>query len=195
MIRINLLPYREARKKEHTRRHVSIFFLVIVFTFLSMFYLNNFLNKKIKNLGVSIENTKTQIAKYRKINQEIARIIKNLDILKKKLIVIGNLELERTRPVKLLEILTQVVIPKRMWLTNLFSEHNLVTIKGNALDNKTIADFMIRLETTGLFTEVNLRSIRQKVIDGRSIKQFEINCTKMPVVPKTAAKPKANEKT
>jgi type IV pilus assembly protein PilN len=195
MIRINLLPYREARKKENLRRHVSIFFLAIVFTFLSMFYLNNVLNKKIKNLGVSIENTKTQIAKYKKINQEIARIIKNLDILKKKLVVIGNLELERTRPVKLLEILTQVVIPKRMWLTNLLSQHNLVTIKGNALDNKTIADFMIRLETTGLFTEVNLRSIRQKVIDGRSIKQFEINCTKMPVAPKTAAKSKANEKT
>ena len=64
MIRINLLPYREARKKENIRRHVSIFFLVIVFTFLSMFYLNNVLNKKIKNLGVSIENTKTKIKKY-----------------------------------------------------------------------------------------------------------------------------------
>lgn len=195
MIRINLLPYREARKKEHTRNHVSIFFLAIVFTFLSMFYLNNVLNKKIKNLGVSIENTKTQIAKYKKINQEIARIIKNLDILKKKLVVIGNLELERTRPVKLLEILTQVVLPKRMWLTNLVYGNNSVSIKGNALDNKTIADFMIRLETTRLFTEVNLSSIRQTKVGGRSIKQFQINCTKMPVAPKTAAKPKANEKT
>jgi type IV pilus assembly protein PilN len=159
-----------------------------------MFYLNTVLKKKISNLNASIESTKTQIEKYKKINREIARIIKNLDILKKKMVVIGNLELERTRPVHLLEILTKVVIPKRMWLTDLISKHNLVSIKGNALDNKTIADFMIRLETTQLFTEVNLRSIRHKVVQGRSIKQFEINCTKIPVSMKTAAKPKANEK-
>lgn len=194
MIRINLLPYREARKKENIRRQVSAYFLVIVFTCLTMFYLNTVLEKKIDNLNASIKSTKTQIGKYKKINQEIARIKKNLDILKKKMVVIDNLELARRRPVKLLEMLTKEIIPKRMWLTDLTSKHNLVSIKGNALDNKTIADFMIRLETTLLFTEVNLRSIRHKVVDGKSIKQFEINCTKIPVPTKTAAKPKANEK-
>lgn len=195
MIRINLLPYREARKKENIRRQISAFFLTIVFAGLTMYYLNTALNNKIETLNGSIQFTNTEIAKYQKINEEIAQIIKNLDILEKKMVVIGNLEFERTQPVNLLKTLTQVVIPKRMWLTDLISKDNLVSINGNALDNKTIADFMIRLEGTGLFSEVNLRSIRQTKVEGRSLKQFEIGCTKIVVTADGVAKSKANEKT
>ena len=40
MIRINLLPFRAARKKENIRRQVSIFLLSLAFLLIILFYYN-----------------------------------------------------------------------------------------------------------------------------------------------------------
>ena len=55
MIRINLLPFRKARKKEDVRKKISIFILVLIFLTLGMSYLALALNQKIQNLGNRIK--------------------------------------------------------------------------------------------------------------------------------------------
>ncbi|HEA65741.1 MAG TPA: pilus assembly protein PilN, partial [Desulfobacterales bacterium] len=106
MIRINLLPYRLARKKENIRRQVSMFCLFFIFVGISCYYFQNNLNARIEKLNTQIGVTKEEINKYRKITREIDVIIKNLAILKKKIAVINNLEMDRKRPVKLLDTMT-----------------------------------------------------------------------------------------
>jgi len=174
MIRINLLPYRLARKKENIRRQVSIFCLFLIFVGISCYYFQNILNTRIEKLNTQIDLTKKEINKYRKITREIDTIIKNLDNLEKKTAVINNLEMDRKRPVKLLDTMTQVIVPKRMWFTSLTSGNSTVGIDGIALDNKTIADFMTRLENSKLFSAVNLKSIRQQNIKNLNLKNFAI---------------------
>lgn len=181
MIRINLLPYRLARKKENIRRQVSIFCLFFIFAGISCYYFQNNLNARIEKLNTQIDVTKKEINKYRKITREIDAIIKNLAILKKKIAVINNLEMDRKRPVKLLDTMTQVVVPKRMWFTSLTSGNSTVGINGIALDNKTIADFMTRLEGSKLFSAVNLKSIRQQKRANLNLKRFAITSTKVGV--------------
>ncbi len=181
MIRINLLPYRLARKKENIRRQVSIFCLFFIFVGISCYYFQNNLNARIEKLNTQIDATKKEISKYRKITREIDAIIKNLTDLKKKTAVINNLEMDRKRPVKLLETMTQVVVPKRMWFTSLTSGNSTVGINGIALDNKTIADFMTRLEGSKLFSAVNLKSIRQQKRANLNLKRFAITSTKVGV--------------
>ncbi len=181
MIRINLLPYRLARKQENIRRQVSIFCLFFVFVGISCYYFQNNLNARIEKLNTQIDVTKKEINKYRKITQEIDAIIKNLAILKKKIAVINNLEMDRKRPVKLLDTMTQVVVPKRMWFTSLTSGNSTVGINGIALDNKTIADFMTRLEGSKLFSAVNLKSIRQQKRANLNLKRFAITSNKVGV--------------
>ncbi len=181
MIRINLLPYRLARKKENIRRQVSIFCLFFIFVGISCYYFQNNLNARIEKLNTQIDVTKKEINKYRKITREIDAIIKNLAILKKKIAVINNLEMDRKRPVKLLDTMTQVVVPKRMWFTSLTSGNSTVGINGIALDNKTIADFMTRLEGSKLFSAVNLKSIRQQKRANLNLKRFAITSTKVGV--------------
>jgi len=183
MIRINLLPYRLARKKENIRRQVSIFCLFFILVFFSFFYFQTILNTRIEKLNTQIDATKKEINKYRKITREIDAIIKNLAVLKKKTAVINNLEMDRKRPVKLLETMTQVVVPKRMWFTSLTSGNTTVGINGIALDNKTIADFMTRLEGSKLFSAVNLKSIRQQNIKSvnLNLKMFAITSNKVGV--------------
>ena len=182
MIRINLLPFRAARKKENIRRQVSIFMLSLAFLLIIFFYYNSRLGNKVDSLNANIKHTKTELAKYNKINDEIAQIKKKLNNLKKKVAVMKTLEASRFEPTRLLDIMTQVVVPKRMWFTHLESRGEKVNINGIALDNKTVADFMVRLEDCGLFKEVDLNTLKRKKAKAADLKSFKISCIKKPLI-------------
>ena len=192
MIRINLLPFRAARKKENIRRQVSIFLLSLAFMLIVLFYYNWSLGSKIDGLNAQINETKTELKKYNKINKEIATIKKKLSNLKKKMAVMDTLEANRFEPTRLLDVMTQVIVPRRMWFTSLQSKGNAVKINGIALDNKTVADFMVRLENSGLFREVDLKTLKQRKVRKSNLKSFQINCKKKPQ--KRLAKKKSKTK-
>ena len=200
MIRINLLPFRADRKKENIRRQVSIFLLSLAFMLIILFYYNFSLNSKIDNLNANVKNTKSDLAKFEKINKEIAQIKKKLDNLKKKIAVMDTLEANRFEPTRLMDTMTQVIVPRRMWFTRLQSKGPKVRISGVALDNTTVADFMIRLENSGLFSAVDLKTLKRgkgKKGTTARFKTFSIVCTKKPLTePKkkqTPAKAKAKK--
>ena len=134
---------------------------------------------RISDLNAKIKYTQTQIAKYDKINQEIAQIKKALDTLKSKTNVIKMLEKSRKEPVHILDIMTDMVVEERMWFTGFESKGEVVNISGIAFDNKTVADFMIRLENSKLFSSVNLKTLKQHAITNHTdLKSFQIICNK-----------------
>jgi type IV pilus assembly protein PilN len=180
MIRINLLPFRTERKKENVRRQVSLFLLSLVLVLLVLFYYNFSLNSKIGKLNKRIETTNNELTKYNKINKEIARIKKNLEVLQKKMAVIEQLESDRYAPVILMDTMTQVLVSKRMWFTNLSVSDTKVDITGIALDEKTVADFMVRLQNSGLFSNVELKSVKRTQVEKSNLKSFKVVCTKLP---------------
>lgn len=195
MIRINLLPFRAARKKENVRRQASIFLLSLAFLLIILFYYNFSLNSKIGNLTSSITQTKSELDKYKKINKEIAQIKKKLNNLKRKMAVMAMLEANRFEPTRLLDTMTQVVVPKRMWFTGMQSKGKKVQINGIALDNKTVADFMVRLENCGLFNEVDLKNLKHKKLRKSKLKSFKITCIKKPLIkPQKKNQPKKQAK-
>lgn len=180
MIRINLLPFRAARTKENIRRQVSIFFLLLFSVTMMMAYGNSILNSKIERLDSRVKNTRKQVDLYKKQAREVDDIKKKLTVLTKKMDTIDTLEVNRKEPVRILDAMTKMVIAKRMWLTSFDSQENVVDIKGVALDNKTVADFMTRLEESPLFTGVNLKTLKQtKEHKTSPLKNFEIICSKV----------------
>jgi type IV pilus assembly protein PilN len=181
MIRINLLPFRSNRKKENIRRQLSIFVLSLILAVVAIFGVNFFLGSQIGDLGRRITTTQAELEKYEKINKEIEEIKKKLDNLNKKLAVIRDLEANRYEPVRLLDTLSQVMIDKRMWYTALDMKAELVNISGIAMDDKTVADFMLRLEGSGLFSAVNLKTLKQVEVQKTTVKSFEIACHKKKV--------------
>ncbi len=186
MIRINLLPFRAARKKENIRRQVSIFVLSLACLLIILFYYNWSLGHKIDVVNARIKQTQSDLNKYDKINKEIAAIKKKLSNLKKKTAVMATLESNRFEPTRLLDTMTQAIVPKRMWFTNLDSKSDRVKISGIALDNKTVADFMVRLEKTDLFSDVKLNTLKPRKVDKLNLKSFQISCIKKrPVKTKT----------
>jgi type IV pilus assembly protein PilN len=179
MIRINLLPFRAERKKENIRRQVSIFLLSLIFVMLCLFYFNHSLGSKITKLNEDIDVTNADLKKYNEINKEIGRIKKTLENLKKKLDVIKTLDQNRHAPVRLLDTMTKMVVAKRMWFTRLEDKGKSVKIDGIALDNKTVADFMVRLQDCGLFKNVNLKTLRRQEVQTNNLKYFQVICEKV----------------
>ncbi len=181
MIRINLLPFRAARKKENVRRQISIFILTFVLTFLGFGSYSISLSGKVKTLETNIEIKKTELAKFEKINKEINKIKKKLNIIQKKTKIIENLQLNRDEAVVLLETMTRLIIEDRMWLSNMSAASNSIILNGVAFDNKTVADFMTRLEKTKILKNIVLKSSKQTKILGKNLKQFSISCSRVPL--------------
>jgi type IV pilus assembly protein PilN len=179
MIRINLLPFRAARKKENVRRQISIFLLSFFLMLAALFYYNIRLDGKISDLKNNVAETKKEVANYKKITDQIEEIKRKLAILEKKTEVIRELETNRFAPVNMLDTMSTKIIAKRMWFTSFSDRSQEVQIEGVALDNTTVADFMTRLESSGLFSSVRLRAIQKQVVKGSSLKKFSVTCTKV----------------
>ena len=194
MIRINLLPFRQARKKENIRRQVSIFMGSLILVCLVLFAGNYFLGLQVGGLKDDIKKTEAELKKYNEINAEIARIKKTLENLQKKMNVISTLETNRHAPVRLLDAMTQVVpMPKRLWFTRLEEKDSTVKVDGIAMDEEEVAQLMRHLQGCGLFKTVSLKTLKHKLMQDRKLKYFQILCDKLPVAPpaKKTAKKKA----
>ena len=178
MIRINLLPFRTARKKENVRRQLTVFFLSMALLVVAVFAVQWWLSGRVSSLDRKLKQTKAELEKYNKINREIAEIKQKLENLNKKMAVMKELERNRHEPTLLMDTMTQVIVPKRMWFTKLEEKDKTVSVDGIALDNKTVADFMVQLEKCGLFSTVSLKTLKQTVVQNSNLKSFAILCVK-----------------
>jgi len=173
MIRINLLPYRAERRKEAIRRQVAIFLIGVFALGFILFLYNSHLKSTIAKLDDDIKITQQELAKFKKILAEIANIKKELGTLKRKIEVIKNLSRNRKEPVILLETMSELMIPKRIWLTNFEEKDKIINIAGIALDDKTIADYMKRLQQK--FSDVQLGPITLVTREGLRLKSFKLS--------------------
>ncbi len=177
MIRVNLLPVRAARKKENVRRQVSIFFLTVFFGICAMGYFFLSLNRAMGELNDQILNAQQELTELKAISRKVKEIKDKLDKLNAKMDIIQKLDTNRTRSVRIMDALTSLVVAQKMWLTNLKDTGGRMTLNGVAVDNKTIADFMRRLEGSPYFDQVNLVSSKQVAMgEGRKFNGFNINC-------------------
>ena len=186
MIRINLLPVRAARKKENIRWQVSVFFLMVLFGFVVMAYMAVSLTRSVSNMNTKIVQAEKELKELETLSKKVREIKGKLKKLQAKMDVIQMLEVNRTRSVRILDSLTGLVLADRMWLTNITEKNGAVNMKGMAMDNKTIADFMKRLEGSPFFDAINLVTSKQvqKTKTAGKFKEFTITCrSQMPKPP------------
>ena len=183
MIRINLLPYRAARKKENIRIQVNVFIGSIVIAFLLIWWFNSFLTGRINRLNTEIADTNAQVAKYKKIMDEITEIKKKLSLLDRKIEVIKSLEADSKAPVENLDSLYHVLVEKRMWYTKIEEKNKTFKVQGIALDNHSVADYMTRIEKSDQFQNVVLSSVKQHTLKDKNmkLKQFEVKFQNTPM--------------
>lgn len=190
MIRINLLPFRAARKKENIRRQISIFCLTVFFVAIALFYYNSVLAKQVQALADDVDNSKIELQRLQAKVKEASALENKLKILEQKTKVIEDLDASREDAVRLLDKMTEVIVPGRMWLSSFSAMGTGVKVSGTAMDNKTVADFMTNLQAVEQFKDVNLLRTSQKALKaGVFFKEFAINFSRTQMKP-----PKEEEK-
>ena len=179
MIRINLLPFRAARKKENIRRQLTIFALSVLFAVVVMAYYFLQLRSELSSLRAEEQRIKVELAGYKKTIERINSLEKKISEIRKKLDVIKDLEKKKTGPVLLLDQIAGAVPKEKLWLTSLVEKKGKLTLNGTAMDNETVAVFMTNLERSELITAVDLKSAKLRNLPKYklSVADFSLECT------------------
>lgn len=156
MIKINLLPFRAARKRENVRRQVSIYFLCLIFLIVLMSYMGVNLSGQLKDLEAKRESLQKELNGYNAVRRELAQLKRDTQDLNTKLGVIEKLEQQRVGPVLLLADIANAVPLDRLWLDSVAEGGGKVTLQGTAMDNHTVALFMTALEKAPKIKTVDL---------------------------------------
>jgi type IV pilus assembly protein PilN len=178
MIRINLLPFRAARKKENIRRETSIYFLTLVFLILVMAYLQTSSSSRLKILKAEEQSARKELAIYEKNNRIAAQIRAKIKEIQDRLTVIRDLEQKKGGPLKILTEIALAVPEDRLWLQSLVENGGMLTINGTAMDNDTVALFMTNLEKVKSITSVDLKSTQLQDFPKYNLKAsgFVVTC-------------------
>lgn len=170
MIKINLLPFRAARKKENIRRQISIYALSVVCLALLLGFVFLNLGRTLAALEADRSSKKKELASYAETTKKIEALKKKIAEVRAKLDVIKELEKNKTGPVLLLDELSMAVPKEKLWLTALDEKKGILTLKGTAMDNDTVALFMTNLETAKHIVSVDLETAMLK-----SLPKFKLN--------------------
>ena len=178
MIRINLLPYRDVRKKENIRKQLSIYGLsvLLVVLLLSGLFLKQ--GSKLNSLVTDMKSKKKELASYSGTNKKIAELKKKIESTQTKLDVIKKLEKNKTGPVLLLDEISQTVPKGKLWLQSLQEKAGILSLKGSAMDNETLSLFMKNLEKADHIITVNLKSAKSKNLSNYKLNiiDFMLSC-------------------
>ena len=155
MIRINLLPVKEAQRATSRRQQVSIAVLSVAVATLVMVIPYMLQGRRLAELDRDIERLQGEIAKFNAQAREVRELERKRVELNAKLQVIEDLKHRRVGPVRALEDLGGAT-PQKLWLVNFTEVGAQATITGVALDNQTIAAFMRQLQGSKYFYEVDL---------------------------------------
>lgn len=172
MIRINLLPFREVRKKENIRRQISIFALSVVLLISVMVYAFIMLNKKVKALETQKQGIKKELTKYKDTTKKIKDIKKKISEMQTKLDVIRTLERNKQGPVRLLDEIAMAVPKDKLWLNSLKETKGVLLLEGTAMDNETVAFFMTALED-----QPHIKTVDLKMAKLRRLKEYKLDLT------------------
>ncbi len=161
MARINLLPWREERRKQRQRE----FYGMLGFAALSGVVLSGLLwfyfSQQISGQNERNSYLDTEIAKVKEQNKEIDR----LDVQKKRLLdrkkVIEELQGKRSQMVHLFDSLVRT-IPDGVVLTALQQEGDTLTLEGRTQSNARVSTYMRNLETSGWMTSPELTIIEAR---------------------------------
>ncbi len=174
MIKINLLPVREWRKKEAVRQQISIYFLSLALLVIGLVGVGITIQGKVSAQRQEIERLQAQKAKLAYVNKTIQQVQKKREEVETKFEAIEDLQKGRTEAVRILDEVVSSIPIDRIWLTKLSLKGHKLKLSGVALDNHTVALFMRRLEASDLCKSVTLQDTKKKSIDGHDLMEFSL---------------------
>ena len=185
MLKINLLPVRQLKKRVQATQQLvgMVLLLLLVLAFLAA--IGIFQTQKINRLQADIAQLNKEKDSYAPTLKKIADLKKDREELTRKTDIINTLKTDSSLTVRVLDEVASKVDNQRMWLESLQQDRGTLKLTGIALDDQTVAQFMDNLKESPFVQDVALSGSSQKAVSGRNLKSFELNCSvSQPVVAK-----------
>ena len=174
MARINLLPWREEKRKERQRQFMSSLALTSILGVVIVFFTGFIFDQKISH-----QQTRNQ-----KVQQEISALeirIKRIDELERtraRLIsrkqVIERLQASRSTTVELLDKLAKS-IPVGVTLTTIRQQGNDLALVGSSQSNARVSAYLRELESNDLFLNPQLDFVRSSTRPVTATEPYEFS--------------------
>lgn len=173
MARINLLPWREERRKQRQKEFSIMLGAAALGAILLSFIIISYYNGQIDGQNERNAFVQQQIDEVKKKNEEI----KQLEAKKAKLLarkeVIEKLQANRSQMVHLFDSLVRT-IPDGAVLTSIKQDSETLTLEGRAQSNARVSTYMRNLEGSGWMTNPDLSIIEAKGGDKGLPYQFKL---------------------
>ncbi len=192
MLKINLLPVRQLKKRAKAKK--QLFGMCFLFVgVLALAALVGVLQaQKLNNLEADVTALKQKKASYAPTLKKMARLEKEKVELIRKTNIIKELKANSSLTVRVIDEVANRIDNKRVWLTSLNQQGSSLQLSGVALDNQTVAQFMNKLKESPYIQSVNLKNSALRVVSGRNLKSFSLNCQVAHPVEPVTDKPKTN---
>ncbi|HZH42797.1 MAG TPA: PilN domain-containing protein [Lysobacter sp.] len=161
MARINLLPWREERRKQRQKEFAFMLGAAAAGALVLTFLIWNFYGRQIDGQNERNRYLEEQIAQVQKQIEEI----KELDEKKAKLLarkeIIEKLQANRSQMVHLFDALVRT-IPDGVVLTSIKQDEDTLTLEGRSQSNARVSTYLRNLETSGWMAKPDLSIIEAK---------------------------------
>ncbi|CDQ12266.1 Fimbrial assembly family protein [Acidithiobacillus ferrivorans] len=173
MIRINLLPYREAQRAQ--RGQLLVLALIGILLLAALLYYGVY---SIFSARVSAEQQKVQYLQgvTTQLDKKIASIAdlrKKRDELLSREGIITDLQDQRDMVVRLFNTLAQIT-PDGIFLTKLQQTGDSITVDGYSQANNQVAAFMRNIEASNIFAKPELNIISKSKLGNEEVGQFTL---------------------
>ena len=173
MIRINLMPREEARRAATRQRDQGLILVALIGLVVVILGAEVWTRAANAEVRAEVDRNRVELTELDKRYQESLRIEAQLRELSAKRDTIEVLEPQRRGPVYVLEDLGAAT-PDSLWLTGMRETGGAAVLKGQGLDNQTIALFMRQLESSPYFSRVDLVETKHLEKGQAELKEFTI---------------------
>lgn len=173
MIRINLLPHREEKRKARRQQFYSLVGMVSVLGGLIVFLIYSIISGYISTQDAKNEFLKKEIAVLDKEIEQIKRLKEQTQVLLTKKQVIESLQRDRAEAVRLLSELAKQM-PEGVYIRSLKQEGVRISMVGYAQSNARVLTLMRNIEASQWLEKPRLIEIKAAMVEKRRLNEFSL---------------------
>lgn len=173
MIRINLLPAREARRRVELRRQVQVAMVTVLAAVGGGVWGYTIQNSDLVVRQQELARIEEQVKRLEEVSKEVQKFETKKAQLDKKVGAIEDIKIKQRRPARVLDDISRS-LPDQLWLVSIKDAGGSLQISGKSFDNVGIAAFMENLERSQSFGSVELVESKAELLQGRQVVAFTV---------------------
>lgn len=176
MIRINLLPVREERRKADLQNQVMLLGLLVMAVIVVIGWVHYSIRSDIGSAKTQVAQIDASIKKFEPQLKQVEAYKAKKTEVEQKLEVIHGLDRSRSGPVHMMDELAKHT-PDKVWLERLEARGAHLKLQGKSLDNEIVAAFLTALNNSPYFGNVELKRTELESRGGFKLHNFEVSAT------------------